>query len=373
MEELEAKVDALAARLGAAGPAGRGGPGGSGGGGGGGAGDESLLEHLRRRAKMAATPSPSAVGAGTGGGRTRDRRASVGSGQQGVKGRPGAGAGATPPQSPAKPARESATGTVGALAAADSANDIMDFARVLGLDIVREAELLWVAEEFWLCPLPEGWEECCTPEGLAFYHFIRLGVTQWEHPLEGYYRGVVFMLKGGRQLLERSHIENPPTAEEAADMADYFDVDLEEEPHLESCVKMAVGAPLPPGWVETAEGAFKDSEGRTSESHPLDEYFLELISREQHRKRKVEINGRQATQKQIALVQAILARVQESGGKDPDPYLLLSLERGASKQDTRARYRELSLLVHPDKNPIDGATAAFKALTQAYKQVISGK
>ena len=58
MEELEAKVDALAARLGAAGPAGRGGPGGSGGGGGGGAGDESLLEHLRRRAKMAATPSP---------------------------------------------------------------------------------------------------------------------------------------------------------------------------------------------------------------------------------------------------------------------------------------------------------------------------
>ena len=295
------------------------------------------------------------------------------SGQQGVKGRPGEGAGATPPQSPAKPARDGASGVAGALAAADSANDIMDFARVLGLDIAREADLLWVAEEFWLCPLPEGWEECCTPEGLAFYHFTRLGVTQWEHPLEGYYRGVVFMLKGGRQLLERSHIENPPTMEEAADMADYFDVDLEEEPYLEDCVKMAVGAPLPPGWVETAEGAFKDSQGRTSESHPLDEYFLELISRQQHRMRKVEINGRQATQKQIALVEAILALVQESGGKDPDPHLVLSLARGASKQDTRARYRELSLLVHPDKNPTEGASAAFKALTQAYKQEISGK
>ena len=368
MEDLERKVDELAARLGGAGGAGGPARGAEG------AGGEPLVEELRRRAKMAATPSPSAAGAAGGRGGGRERRASTRpAGQQGVKGRPGAGAGATPPQSPAKPARESAAGEVGGLAAADSANDIMDFARVLGLDIAREAELLWVAEEFWLCPLPDGWEECCTPEGLVFYHFVRLGVTQWEHPLEGYYRGVVFMLKGGRQQLERSHIGNPPTAEEVTDMAEYFNVDLEEEPYLAECVKMAVGAPLPPGWVELEDGTFQTTDGEKlqSESHPLDEYFLELISRQQHRHRKVEINGRQATQKQIGLVQAILSLVQESRGKDPDPFLLLDLQQGCSKKDCRSRYRELSLLVHPDKNPTEGASAAFKALTQAYKQVIS--
>ena len=54
-----------------------------------------------------------------------------------------------------------------------------------------DAHLLWIAEEFWLCPLPDGWEEWYTEEGNMYYHFAPDGSTQWHHPLESYYRALV--------------------------------------------------------------------------------------------------------------------------------------------------------------------------------------
>ena len=39
------------------------------------------------------------------------------------------------------------------------AGDILEAAKILDLNILRDTALLWIAEEFWLSPLPDNWEE----------------------------------------------------------------------------------------------------------------------------------------------------------------------------------------------------------------------
>ena len=42
------------------------------------------------------------------------------------------------------------------------AGDILEAAKVLDLNILRDTALLWIAEDFWLSPLPDDWEEAVT-------------------------------------------------------------------------------------------------------------------------------------------------------------------------------------------------------------------
>ena len=46
---------------------------------------------------------------------------------------------------------------------------------------------------------------------------------------------------------------------------------------------------------------------------------------------------------------------------------VLGIRGSPHAQDVRRRFRTLSLLVHPDKNPSEDAAEAFKILSQAYK------
>ena len=92
------------------------------------------------------------------------------------------------------------------------AGDILEAAKTLGLDVVRDTSLLWIAEELWLAPLPDGWHECVDEEGRLYYANAIAGaddgaldanddadgegLVKWSHPLEDYYRGLVLMRKG---------------------------------------------------------------------------------------------------------------------------------------------------------------------------------
>ncbi|AHY47492.1 DnaJ domain [Rubrobacter radiotolerans] len=52
----------------------------------------------------------------------------------------------------------------------------------------------------------------------------------------------------------------------------------------------------------------------------------------------------------------------------PDPYRVLGLRRGASKEEVRRAYRKLALKHHPDANPGDAqAEERFKRVQQAYE------
>ena len=71
---------------------------------------------------------------------------------------------------------------------------------------------MWIAEEYFLAELPDGWVEAAdAATGRLYYHSPYLNRSQWQHPLEGYYRGLVFMrMEGSRLLAERAR-RAPPT------------------------------------------------------------------------------------------------------------------------------------------------------------------
>lgn len=53
-----------------------------------------------------------------------------------------------------------------------------------------------------------------------------------------------------------------------------------------------------------------------------------------------------------------------------DYYDLLRVEKTATSDEIRRAYRQLAILLHPDKNPHPDAAAGFRAITEAYQVLI---
>lgn len=55
-------------------------------------------------------------------------------------------------------------------------------------------------------------------------------------------------------------------------------------------------------------------------------------------------------------------------GQQPgvDPYRILGLERSASDEEVRKRYRELAHVLHPDKSGTPGTSLFFQMVTAAF-------
>lgn len=63
------------------------------------------------------------------------------------------------------------------------------YAEHLGMSLIEDRDLLWIAEEGLKAPLPAGWQACNSESnGLAFFYNIVTGESQWEHPLDEEYR-----------------------------------------------------------------------------------------------------------------------------------------------------------------------------------------
>ena len=186
--------------------------------------------------------------------------------------------------------------------------------------------------------LPDEYEADEDEMGRSFYYSKMTGASSWSHPLEGYYRGWLFMHRGrGAAKTEANARASPSTPDEIRHMAAFFGVDpayaravpvppasrggarprararptdrraaalrargrARSEHELLPVVRSAVHAPLPPGWVEQPRGGrpapggfegpgggggsptvfFHTREKRESEEHPLDAYFREEIAR----------------------------------------------------------------------------------------------
>jgi len=58
-------------------------------------------------------------------------------------------------------------------------------------------------------------------------------------------------------------------------------------------------------------------------------------------------------------------------GQQPgvDPYRILGLERSASEDEVKKRYRELVRVLHPDKSGTPGTALFFQMVTAAYEQI----
>ena len=76
-----------------------------------------------------------------------------------------------------------------------TAQEIVDYARYIGMDPIADVNLLWIAEEALCASLPEGWTEHTDQNGNTFYYNSTTGQSSWEHPLDEYYRSLFLKLK----------------------------------------------------------------------------------------------------------------------------------------------------------------------------------
>ncbi|KAK3531358.1 hypothetical protein QTP70_018153, partial [Hemibagrus guttatus] len=68
---------------------------------------------------------------------------------------------------------------------------IHEYAREIGIDPEREPELLWLAREGIVAPLPAEWKPCQDVTGDVYYFNFSTGQSTWDHPCDEQYRCLV--------------------------------------------------------------------------------------------------------------------------------------------------------------------------------------
>ncbi|KAK9802878.1 hypothetical protein WJX72_011447 [[Myrmecia] bisecta] len=167
-------------------------------------------------------------------------------------------------------------------------------AEELGIDLTQEAAKLWrnhpalvKLSEDMADPqqLPAGWSAHLDPMYNRFFYVDEAtGTSVWQHPLHNYFMGAVFMARDGSHMLEENQKHHPPNDEEVEEMARYLGIQPEDPPAVREVARMAVCAPLPPGWeqydLDGYDGYRNTGTGEEQEAHPLDDYFAELVRKD---------------------------------------------------------------------------------------------
>ena len=183
-------------------------------------------------------------------------------------------------------------------------------------------------------PLPVPFTKDEDELGRIFYYNASTGRSEWRHPLEGYYRGWLFMHKA--RGIERTHErlkEAPETPEELREMAEFLNVDVRKEFPLLESVREALHAPLPFGWKEVHETNARERYVHTetkngSIDHPLDAYFRERISR-----RRKEARAYSRASSAVSLFSESLAKSHRDVSRRsvPRPWLEFIEPRGGGQ------------------------------------------
>eukprot|EP00794_Sanderia_malayensis_P011078 gene11078-12246_t len=69
--------------------------------------------------------------------------------------------------------------------------EILDYADVIGLDPVKDKDLLWIARQGIVAPLPSDWKPCQDENGELYYFNFSTGDSVWDHPCDEYFREMV--------------------------------------------------------------------------------------------------------------------------------------------------------------------------------------
>ncbi|XP_062257529.1 centrosomal protein of 164 kDa-like [Platichthys flesus] len=81
-----------------------------------------------------------------------------------------------------------------------SEQEIQEYAREIGLDPGSEPELLWLAREGVVTPLPPEWKPCQDVTGEIYYFNFSSGQSTWDHPCDEHYRLLVAQERERTQL-----------------------------------------------------------------------------------------------------------------------------------------------------------------------------
>uniref|UniRef100_A0A8B9C7C8 Centrosomal protein of 164 kDa n=1 Tax=Anser brachyrhynchus TaxID=132585 RepID=A0A8B9C7C8_9AVES len=86
-----------------------------------------------------------------------------------------------------------------------SEQEIQDFARDIGIDPEKEPELMWLAKEGIVAPLPPEWKPCQDITGDIYYFNFANGQSTWNHPCDDHYRELVTQER--KKLLARGGLK----------------------------------------------------------------------------------------------------------------------------------------------------------------------
>ncbi|NXR87145.1 CE164 protein, partial [Hypocryptadius cinnamomeus] len=80
------------------------------------------------------------------------------------------------------------------------------FAPTIGIDPDKESELLWLARECLVTPMPPEWKACQDIAGGDIYFFnFESGLSTWEHPCDEHYKQLV--IREREKLLARGGLK----------------------------------------------------------------------------------------------------------------------------------------------------------------------
>eukprot|EP00933_Yihiella_yeosuensis_P031113 TRINITY_DN24657_c0_g1_i2.p1 TRINITY_DN24657_c0_g1~~TRINITY_DN24657_c0_g1_i2.p1 ORF type:complete len:804 (+),score=175.10 TRINITY_DN24657_c0_g1_i2:204-2615(+) len=69
--------------------------------------------------------------------------------------------------------------------------EMLAYVHSLGIDHVRESEMLWIAEEAFNAPLPPGWTEHIDNDGRTYFYQTSTRLSSWKHPLDEVFQDIV--------------------------------------------------------------------------------------------------------------------------------------------------------------------------------------
>lgn len=79
-----------------------------------------------------------------------------------------------------------------------SNEEVLEYARRLGIDPDTEPHLLELAREGLMAALPKGWSPCYHEASGAWYYYeAATGITTWEHPMDAVYKELVNQARAG--------------------------------------------------------------------------------------------------------------------------------------------------------------------------------
>lgn len=63
--------------------------------------------------------------------------------------------------------------------------EVLEYAKWLGMDTVEDSDLLYIAREGLKAPLPDKWKPCKTGDTEEVYYFnFETGESTWDHPCD---------------------------------------------------------------------------------------------------------------------------------------------------------------------------------------------
>ncbi|ORC87738.1 uncharacterized protein TM35_000201470 [Trypanosoma theileri] len=74
--------------------------------------------------------------------------------------------------------------------------EVEEYAEWLGIDVQREPQLLGIAREGLMTPLPPEWRACRTGEGEVYYFNFHTGDSSWDHPMDEVFKQRVEAARG---------------------------------------------------------------------------------------------------------------------------------------------------------------------------------